>query len=222
MREDGQRTVFTLGSVAQTGSLLLFDDLEGPFKWKVVSGWPTGRGFKSTYAKYDGSYGLGLQNRMLSPDGPARAFRGRSFGYRSFGRWSVECVFEGYFGFMADLYFVLFEVVKGGRLYSAGVLYDAMYTQWGVEDGKDSWVLVSEATVALNTIVWHRISLEVDFSIGEYIAFEIDAERFDLSGRSIGDQAGAGGDVARVICGMGFYTVGTKGAHFDNVLVREI
>lgn len=222
MREDGQRTGFILGSVAQTGSLLLFDDLEGLFKWTTVSGWPTGRGFKSTYARYDGSYGLGLQNRLAIPNGASRAFRGRSFGYRSFRRWSVECVFNGYFGSMAHLYYVLFEVVKGGRLYSAGVVYDGMYELWGVEDGKDSWVLVSEAELELNTVGWHRLSLEVDFSIGEYLAFEIDSKRYDLTGRNIGDEAGAGGDVARVICGMGFYTVGTKGAHFDNVLVREI
>lgn len=222
MREDGQRTGSILGSVAQTGSILLYDDLEGLFKWKTVGGWPGGRAAKTTSAKYGGSYGLWLQSRLAVPNGAARAFRGRSFGYRSFRRWSVEVLFVGHFGFMADLYFVLFEVVRGGRLYSAGVVYDDAYVQWAVEDGQDSWVLVSEATVELNRVTWHRVRLDIDFSIGEYMAFEIDSERYDLSGRSIGDEAGAGGDVAWVICGMGFYTPGTRGANFDNVLVREI
>lgn len=222
MREDGQRTCFTLGSVAQTGSLLLFDDLEGLWKWESVTGWSTGRAGRIGRAAYGGNYGGYQLARVAIPNGPGRCFMGRSFGCRSFRTWAVEVVIGGRSGLAPELVFVALELVRNGRMYSAGVLYDGTYDIWGYEDGQDSWALLAGVSRKLDLEFWHRIRFDVDLERGEYVALDADGKVFDLRGISFGDEAGAGGDRSTMIIGVGRYTIGTSEGWFDDVLVREI
>lgn len=222
MREDGQRTGFILGSVAQTGSLLLFDDLEGLWKWKTVDGWRTGRAGRSGLAAYGGNYGGYLIARVVLPNGPGRCFLGRSFGCRSLRTWAVEVVIGGRLGREPELVYVTLELVRNGRMYSAGVLYDAPHDIWAYEDGQDSWAWLAGVSRKLDLESWHRIRFDVDFNRGEYVALDADGEVFDLRGISFGDEAEAGGDRSTMIIGVGRYSVGTSEGWFDDVLVREI
>lgn len=220
--EYGAETCLVQGEVAPSGTVLLYDDMEGRLKWQAATGWPAGRRYRIGEGAYQGNYGLRLIDRVVVPNGPGLNFAGRGFGPRSFRSWKLECAWRGSPGSEAGYYFWVLEGIHGGKLWTAGVAWDSYYGNWYLANGTYSWYPLSGFTVDLDKSSWHRLSLQVNLARAEYRELQVDGAAVDLRGNNIGETADAGGGYAKVILGIGFIEVGTLGGEFDCVLVKEV
>lgn len=222
MREDGQRTCFTLGKTPGAERVLLWDDLEGSLKWGRVPGWGRPRSAKLGAAAFGGDYGLRMTDRRGIPNGPQFSGTGRIFPMVRDGILRVECVASvpvvlGLLGFG-----IAVEWTDGSKRYDVRVFYDdeSFYFAWyGPRCG---WVDTGLPWIRRAPGAWHRLWMEIDLVRKEFVNVGIDADTVQLDGAKICAVADAGPVVATVIlfC-MTIYTE-VRSVHFDDVLVRTV
>lgn len=222
MREDGRRTCFTLGKTPGAGRILLWDDLEGLFKWTTVPGWGTPRLSKSPSAAFGGSWGLVVLHRRTVPDGYQYIGAGRTFPMVRDGILRAESVMmvpsvagQAGFGIAVDWY-------DGTKKYRAAVAFDTESNYFMWYDSGCGWADTGLARLPRAKDVWHRVWMEIDLVRKEHVNVGIDADTVQLDGNKICAVADAGPVVAYVILFAVVFHTGARASYFDDVLVRTV
>lgn len=221
-REDGARTGYIIGRVANLGGILLYDDMEGLIKWENVPGWTASRMNFIGAAAYEGNFGMWQQCRLAVPNGISKAYKGRSFGRSKHKAWSVESLFRGSDVNSCHWFCMAIEWVVGGYRYVAGVSVNCINGVISLADDQGGWRGWAYAGFKPSETAWHRWRMEVDLERGLYRRVELDGAVFDLSGESIFREETAEPEIAWVIIGVGTIRFGLANGYCDCVLVEEV
>lgn len=222
MREDGQRICFTLGKTPGAQRILLWDDLEGLFKWTTVSGWGAPRRSKSATGAFDGSWGLQVLHRRTVLDGYQYIGVGRSFPIVRDGILRAESVMMLPSVAGQDGFGIAVQWYDGVKKYDVRVAYETLgnYFMWW--DPACRWADTGLARLPRADGAWHRLWMEIDLVRKEYVNVGIDADTVQLDGNKICSAADAGPVVAYVILFVVVFYGGTRSGYFDDVLVRTV
>lgn len=222
MREDGQRTCFTLGKTPGAERVLLWDDLEGLFKWGRVSGWGLPRLSKSATGAFDGSWGLQVLGVRRFPDGILYHGAGRSFPMVRDGILRAEAVAMIPSVGGIDGCGVALQWYDGTKKYEVRVAFETISNYFMWWDSGCHWADTGLSLLPRADDAWHRVWMEIDLVRKEYVNVGIDADTVQLDGNKICAVADAGSVVATVILFVVDGAAGTRPGYFDDVLVRTV
>lgn len=222
MREDGQRTCFVLGKTPGSQRILLWDPMEGVFKWTIIGARHRPAVYKTGTFAYNGNHSLRLWSGAVTPDGDVESTCYRSFPIGTCPKIRFECVWHrGTTGAIAGFGFYWYNWVDGVET-RAGIRW-ALHSPyiWYINEA-GGWTYVVETAQILAEGAWHRWAWEVDLHTQRYGVVELDGKRHDFSayGFYVGAQglptAGQGVRLVVWVSGSGGNT------HFDDVLVRAL
>lgn len=222
MREDGQRTVFTLGKTPGQERILVYDDMEGVLKWKTDGIVPIGISGKSQTHVYNGNWAYRIGREIYKPNGAIwRSYyrwiaRGESDRVKASGLFRKGGV-PSAFGYGIEL-----TVVRSGVRRQWGFRYrgatGALYYYNSLGWWWTLWPLLAPGS----DDAWHQLGFTVDLESSRYDLLLVDALVFNLSHlfgqtRSVWD-----GDSLKVGVMVGNQAYGTANVWVDDVLVRCI
>ena len=211
-----------LGKTPGPERVLLWDDLEGLFKWTTVPGWGVPRRSKSSSAAFGGSWGLELLVRRRVPDGFQYVGAGRTFPLvrDAVVRFESVMMCPGVNG--QDGFGIAVQWYDGTNKYDVRVAYEGItdYFMWfrpGCTWGDSGLRRDPRAKGA-----WHRVWMEIDLVRKEYKNVGIDGDVVQLDGNKICAVPDAGPVVAYVILFVVVLYSGTRSGYFDDVFVGAV
>lgn len=199
-QEYGPETCLIQGEVACSGTVLLYDDMEGVLKWAQVDGLENGNAWPRNDAAYQGDFGIRIASYRTVPNGWAWQYSGRSVGLRGHKRVKVSLVFRSFGGIIA----------KGFRLWVR--YYDGTYR----------WTGSYEYVFQADDRGWHGLCLGMDFSQGVYVDCWLDGKDLGIAGNMLSKVLNGSPEVMYVIAGVGSNVLRGMFANFDLVLVQEV
>lgn len=222
MREDGRRTCFILGKTPGAQRILLWDDLEGLFKWHAIAGWGSQARYRTQEAAFGGTYGMRLYAKRVVADGYSYQGAARSFPMVKDGILRAELVAMAPVAWPFDGFGIAVKWWDGVKRYEVRAVYESVgdYFMW--YDESCQWADTGLAKLPRAKGAWHRLWLEIDLVRKEYVNVGIDADTVQLDGNKICSVGDAGPVVAYVVCVAVVYYTGDKNAYFDDVLVRTV
>lgn len=221
MGEEYKRPVVVLGSVPALGPVVLYDDMEGLFKWAK-----TGTGADPVLEKgavvcFNGSYGLHAKSRVTTPAAADYVKAARYFPCRACEKYSLELIWQmvslGEFNYLD---FVLW-LDDGTTIFMGVVRYDRVNTLWKYRNAAGNYVEIPGAGQTFWAGVWNRLRFTIDLRTGLYVSVESCAKVFDVSALAMYTSASGGSTSGQVyITGV---TVGAAACefHVDDVLILE-
>ena len=220
MREDGQRTCFTLGKTPGAERILLWDDLEGLLKWHTLTGWGLPARYKIGAAAFDGNYGMRLYAKRAIADGYQYLGAARSFPMVRDGILRAELVAMVPLASSFDGFGIALQWWDGVKKYDVRAIYESTNNYFMWFKGNCTLADTGLALLARAKGVWHRLWLEIDLARKEYVSVGIDGDTVQLDGNKICAVPDAGPVVAYVISVAVIYYSGDKNAYYDDVLCR--
>lgn len=221
MREDGQRICFTLGKTPGAERILLWDDLEGIWKWGNIGDYFSGSPIQTGLAAYDGDYGLQLLYRGDLPDhymwGGAARYVPRSVG----GRIRFEFVSRLIPGAEARGVHFGVELMTATGNPKAAIHWLVYEDRIEYLNSAGLWAEVPSGSPVLAKESWHHWFAELDLDRQKWVAAGVDGFSFHLNEISLSVWPIGGAE--RMV--VGFSVASWKrlrlGAYFDDVLVRR-
>lgn len=219
MREDGLGRGFVVGQSISSSNIVLYDDLEGLFKWKYVAGSVGSSISKWIRDAYHGSACLVLQTYLAVPNGPARCSAERSLGYPKLGRYLFVCRWK--MPALKDASDIEFRIAGVFNGYSHSALAYLLFPLNAIVlyYGSSGEYLLLDVSPGFLSGAWHETRIIVDAVRDEYVSVGIDGFNFDLQGYGLVKAVDVGPDQGRVLLGVVQNWIGRFLHLFDDVLV---
>lgn len=222
MREDGQRTCFILGKTPGLGRILLYDDFEDIFKWKVGLARHRPGVAKSQVKVFNGNYALQFYPGSTPIDGPVQSYASRDFYVVPEGLLQLEILHYRPTPLAAWSIGFGFSRFKNGIRSLATVRWAGGVPYWRYLDDGGNWVKINGSDQILAGGAWHRFYMTLDLVRGEYVNFGSDGMVMSLSGLKYREYAfpPLGAPVGFV---LELWIVGGGVSHYyDDALVRSV
>lgn len=222
MGKEYVRNITVIGEVPSLGPLILFDDMEGLFKWGK-----TGTGADYTVEKdatvaYNGLACLHLATRASNPAEDDVVAAHRYLYPRPGKRYRIELLFQYENSTFCKLLEFDFSIQDGTYLHNIFIRYDPVNAKWQYKSAAGAWVDVVDGAQGLLQAGWHRLVFEFDQNAKEFKSLVCDAKEMDLSGIRY-QVAGNGADQYakldfKVVAG----STTPPEVYIDDVLIMEI
>lgn len=191
MGEEFIRRIMVLGEVPLLGPVILFDDIEGLFKWSKTG---TGADYvveKDAAVAYNGSACLHLKTRVTGAAENDFAQAARYHFQRPGKRYRLECIFQ--IKVRADCKYVFFcgEIYDGSVGHFCGIRYDSQNGKWQYRTGLTAYTDVPGGSQNLIEGRWHRFLVEYDEHKKEFVRLIADSLEVPLAGKSYYSAASA-------------------------------
>ena len=169
MGEEYVRRLMILGSVPNLGPVILYDDMEGYFKW-VVGGTVGDRVCEKDATEcYNDSNSLRIVSRATGATEGDLISAARNTYQRAGQRYRLELLHRETGDNDAKLVRFYVYVSDGTHTHYIDVRYDAVNHKWQYKDTAGDWQDVSGGSQNLHPTGWHRLLLEWDESTQKYI-----------------------------------------------------
>lgn len=222
MREDGQRTCFTLGKMVTQGGVLLHDDLEGLLKFGEYPGYRVATLVKEGASAYAGSFGLHLTGRGIFPDLLTWYYTARSFGRTAHQTLEVSGLFRLQFPLKGYGYELRLDFQRKGDNPICAIRWREDIKKFQYLWSGGGWRYVPGVTEELDNSAWHRLYFMVDLARDIYVGAGVDSIKFEMGGLGIPIWPIVAPERNYVVVGTSAKGRGVRGMGVDEVLVREV
>jgi hypothetical protein len=222
MGEEFVRRIMVLGSVPSLGPVILFDDIEGLFKWNGAGTDVLYTVAKDSTVAYNDSASLKIKTDTGSPAEDDYVDATRFCFERPGRRCRIELLFMLTAYQNSKLTRFRFESDDLSSFITAEVVYQAATRQWYYLNSVGGLSLIPGSAFTLGDLRWHRLLFEFDMAAGRYLWFECDNFKFDMSALALYSQVS--GEVSYSKIGFKLVAAGVNPPemHVDDVLVMEI
>lgn len=222
MTKEYEREITVMGSVPSLGPVILFDDVEGTYKW---GDWGTGGDFvneKQGVIVYNGSNAGHVKSRTTGAAENDQQEARRAIFQRPGKRYAAECLWIPDAAVQADLFRFGLLFYDGSVLHEVHVAYSASGNYWLYMSLGGTEQLIPGSSQTLQQNVWQRVRFEVDQEKG--FLTRLVSGALDLTGLELPYQrsASAGALQAVVKVGLRAGSAPPGEIYFDDVLVMEI
>lgn len=221
MGQEYKREIVVLGQVPSMGPVILFDDLEGIFKW---IGYGTGADYvveRSQVNVFNGSYNLHLKTRTTGAAVGDSVQAWRTCSFRRSKKMRLELIW--YTMDMDNVAYLTLDVfwLDGATSHRGSVRFDRANGIWQYLNSVGGWSNIVGSGQVLGGAAFVWTSIEIDFAKNEYVELRCASVRVDMAGLGIYQVASALGEKVTAQILFEDALIGATDMYFDDVLVME-
>lgn len=218
MGQEDVRRVTVVGEVPVQGAIVLFDDLEGLFKWGTA-GAGDGAATKVTTKAFRGSASM----KLTTDSGTPAAAQSVNASLNTFilppQVYEVSCVFQIDDTSVATEFEILVYVNTGSELYKWGVRWDGVNGQLDARTANGSWTAIAGSDTTLADDSWHFLSYSFDFLNKKYVDAILNRDKFDISALGYTPDVDANPQTVSVFPFLRTSDAQQLTAHVDDILI---